>query len=69
MEFLKSAAESFNQCDKKLELHTIDGVTAAQNPHQQTLEYVRVMRKNNDALHIIDRDFPTDWRPTVVPGN
>jgi hypothetical protein len=69
MEFLKSAAESLNQCDEKLKLHTIDGVTAAQNPHQQTLEYVRVMKKKNDDLHIPDRDFPTDWRPTVLRSN
>ena len=69
MEFLKSAAESLNQCDEKLKLHTTDGVTAAQNPQQQTLEYVRVMKKKNDNLHITDRDFPADWRPTVLRSN
>ena len=69
MEFLKGAAESLNQCDEKLKLHTIDGVTAAQNPQQQTLEYVRVMKKKNDGWHIPDRDFPTDWRPTVLRSN
>jgi hypothetical protein len=69
MEFLKSAAESLNQCDEKLKLHTIDGVTAAQNPQQQTLEYVRMMKKKNDDLHIPDRDFPTDWRPMVLRSN
>ncbi|HKQ79360.1 MAG TPA: hypothetical protein VJ810_37040 [Blastocatellia bacterium] len=64
MEFLKSAAESLNQCDEKLELQTTD---AAQNPQQETLEYVRVMKKKNNHLHIPDRDFPTDWKPTVLP--
>jgi hypothetical protein len=69
MEFLKGAAESLNQCDEKLKLHTIDGATAAQKPYQLTLEFVKVMRKKNDDLHIPDRDFPTDWRPTVLRSN
>jgi hypothetical protein len=69
MEFLKSAAENLNLCDEKLKLHTTDGAAAARNPHQQTLEYIRMMRKKNDDLHVTDRDFPTDWRPTLLPGN
>lgn len=69
LEFLKSAAENLNLCDEKLKLHTTDGTAAARNPHQQTLEYVRMMRKKNDDLHVTDRDFPTDWRPTLLPGN
>jgi hypothetical protein len=69
MEFLKSAAENLNLCDEKLKLQTTDGAAAARNPHQQTLEYVRMMKKKNDDLHITDRNFPTDWRPTLLPGN
>ena len=69
MEFLKSAAENLNLCDEKLKLQTTDGAAAARNPHQQTLEYVRMMKKKNDDLHVTDRDFPTDWRPTLLPGN
>jgi hypothetical protein len=69
MEFLKSAAENLNRCDEKLKLHTTDSAAAARNPHQQTLEYVKVMRKKNDDLHVTDRDFPTDWRPALLPGN
>jgi hypothetical protein len=69
MEFLKSAAENLNQCDEKLKLHTTDGAAAARNPHQQTLEYIRMIRKKNDDLHVTDRDFPTDWRPTLLPSN
>jgi hypothetical protein len=69
MEFLKSAAENLNLCDEKLNLQTTDGAAAARNPHQQTLEYVRMMRKKNDNLHVTDRNFPTDWRPTLLPGN
>jgi len=69
MEFLKSAAENLNLCDEKLKLQTTDGAAAARNPHQQTLEYVRMMRKKNEDLHVTNRDFPTDWRPTLLPGN
>jgi hypothetical protein len=69
MEFLKSAAENLNLCDEKLKLQTTDGAAAARNPHQQTLEYVRMMKKKNDDLHVTDRNFPTDWRPTLLPGN
>jgi hypothetical protein len=69
LEFLKSAAENLNLCDEKLTLQTTDGAAAARNPHQQTLEYVRMMRKRNDNLHVTDREFPTDWRPTLLPGN
>jgi hypothetical protein len=69
MEFLKTAAENLNLCDEKLKLHKTDGAAAARNPHQQTLEYVRMMRKKNEDLHVTDRDFPTDWRPTLLPGN
>lgn len=69
MEFLKSAAEILNQCFEKLNLQAIDGATAAKNPHQQTFEYIKVMRKKNDELHVTDRNFPEDWRPMILPGN
>jgi len=69
LEFLKSAAENLNLCDEKLKLHTTDGTAAARNPHQQTLEYVKMMRKKNDDLHVTDSNFPTDWRPSLLPGN
>jgi hypothetical protein len=69
IEFLKSAAENLNLCDEKLKLHTTDRAEVARNPHQQTLEYIKMMRKKNDDLHVTDKYFPTDWRPTLLPGN
>jgi hypothetical protein len=69
MEFLKGAAETLNQCDEKLKLDKPDSVAVARNPHQQTVEYVRTMRKKNEGLHVTDRNFPDDWRPTLLPGN
>jgi hypothetical protein len=69
MEFLKGVAENLNQCDEKLKLDTPDSGAVARNPHQQTVEYVRAMRKKNEDLHVTDRNFPDDWRPTLIPGN
>jgi len=69
MEFLKNAAENLNQCDEKLKLHTTGDIAAARNLHQQTLEYVKVMRKENESLHVTDGMFPSDWRPALLPND
>lgn len=65
LEFLKSAAENLNQCDEKLKLDKI--ATAAPNSPQQTLEYIRMMRKKNKDLHVTNGMFPEDWRPAPLP--
>jgi hypothetical protein len=62
MEFLKSAAENLNQCEEKLKLEA----AAAQNPHQQIMEYIRMMRKKNKYSHVTDGLFPWDWRPLLL---
>jgi hypothetical protein len=67
MEFLKSAAGNLNQCEVKLKLPATDGVTSAQNPQQEALEYIKAMRKANKGLHVTDGNFPTDWRPQLFP--
>jgi hypothetical protein len=63
LEFLKSAAENLNQCDEKLKLDKTAGPTAGQNPSQQALEYIRMMRKKNKDLHVTNGMYPDDWRP------
>ncbi|MBO0723959.1 MAG: hypothetical protein J2P52_00040 [Blastocatellia bacterium] len=68
MEFLKSAAESLNQCDNKLKLDTAAGAATMRNSHQQTLEFIRMMRKKNENLHVTNGMFPADWRPTPLPN-
>ncbi|HEY7181799.1 MAG TPA: hypothetical protein VIC84_10295 [Blastocatellia bacterium] len=68
MDFLKSAAESLNQCDEKLKLDKAAGAAAMPNSHQQILEYVRMMRKKNESLHVTNGMFPEDWRPTLLPN-
>jgi hypothetical protein len=67
MEFLKSVAGNLNQCDEKLKLPATGGVTAAQDSHQQALEYIKEMKKKNKGLHVTDGMFPSGWRPTLFP--
>jgi hypothetical protein len=69
MEFLKSVAWNFNQCDEKLKLPAASGVTAAQDLHKQAFEYIKELKKkNNKSLHVTDGMFPSDWRPTLFPN-
>ncbi len=68
MEFLRRAAESLNQCGEKVKLHKLnwsqwDEVVTKHNLPLHPLEYIRIMRKKNDELHVTDERFPTDWRP------
>lgn len=68
MEFLTSAAESLNQCDEKLKPFKLDGhPVASLDPQQRPLEYIKIIRKENDRLHVTDGEFPTDWRPILLP--
>jgi hypothetical protein len=69
MEFLRRAAESLNQCGEKVKLHRLnwsqwDEVVTKHNLPLHPLEYIRIMRKKNDELHVTDARFPADWRPT-----
>jgi hypothetical protein len=68
MEFLRRTAESLNQCGEKVKLHKLnwsqwDEVVTKHNLPLHPLEYIRLMRKKNDELHVTDARFPTDWRP------
>jgi hypothetical protein len=70
MEFLRRAAESINLCGEKIQLHKLtwhenDQIVTKFNIPQHPLEYIRVMRKKNDKLHVTDERFPRDWRPTT----
>ena len=69
MEFLRRTAESLNQCGNKVTLHKLnwsqwDEVVTKHQLPLHPLEYIRIMRKRNDQLHVTDDKFPTDWRPT-----
>ncbi len=69
MEFLRRTAESLNLCGEKVKLHNLnwsqwDEVVTKHHLPEHPLEYIRVMRKRNDDLHVTDERFPADWRPT-----
>ena len=68
MEFLRRTAESLNQCGEKVKLHRLnwsqwDEVVTKHQLPLHPLEYIRIMRKKNDELHVTDERFPADWRP------
>jgi hypothetical protein len=68
MEFLRRAAESLNQCGEKAKLHKLnwsqwDEVVTKYNLPLHPLEYIRIMRKKNEELHVTDEKFPANWRP------
>jgi hypothetical protein len=70
MEFLRRAAESLNQCGEKIQLHKLnwhqhDQIVTKHNIPQHPLEYIRLMRKKNDQLHVTDERFPKGWRPAT----
>jgi hypothetical protein len=73
-EFLRLVAEGLNQCGEKVKLYRPtqgerDEIASKYNPSRHPLEYVRVMRKKNDELHVNDAAFPWSWRPAVQsPG-
>ena len=69
MEFLRRTAESLNQCGEKVKLHKLnwsqwDEVVTKHQLPLHPLEYIRIMRRTNDGLHVTDGKFPADWRPT-----
>ncbi|MCI0663278.1 MAG: hypothetical protein L0220_19605 [Acidobacteria bacterium] len=54
----------------KLEKLNIDRgdhpINQLDSPHRP-VEYIKIMRKENDRWDILDGMFPTDWRPELTP--
>jgi hypothetical protein len=72
-EFFNKLAEPLNQCGEKLKLdkpnRATDGLATKDNLHHQPLEFIRIVRKKNDELHIPDASFPWGWQPLLqLPG-
>ncbi|HYP53134.1 MAG TPA: hypothetical protein VEQ42_06315, partial [Pyrinomonadaceae bacterium] len=71
MEFIRRTAEAINQCDEKVRLHRLswsqwDQVVSKHNLPQHPIEYIRIMRVNNEKLHVTDAMFPVGWRPAQL---
>lgn len=70
MEFFSKVAEGLNQCGEKANLRRPsqrerDEIVSKYAPPQRMLEYTKMMKKNNDELHVNNAVFPWSWRPVV----
>ncbi len=74
MEFLTKVVEGLNQCGEKTRLYkptlSEQGEIASRyETPRRMLEYIRMLRKKNEELHISDVEFPWQWRPMIqAPG-
>ncbi len=72
MEFIKNVVESLNRCEEKVKLEKLNidrgdhPINQLDSPHRP-VEYIKIMRKENDRWDILDGMFPTDWRPELTP--
>ncbi|MGA9769781.1 MAG: hypothetical protein WBV94_12125 [Blastocatellia bacterium] len=70
LEFIKKVAESINQCGEKARLQSLtqrerDEIVSKFNSSSRPLEYIKVMRKKNDDLHVNNKVYPWSWRPVL----
>lgn len=68
LEFVRKVAESFKPCGEKAKLqaltqHERDEIASKYTSPQRPFEYIKVMRKKNDELHVNNKLFPWGWRP------
>jgi len=71
MEFIKQVVESLNRCEEKVKLEKLnidrdDHPINRLDPRQRPVEYIKILRKENDRWQILDGMFPTDWRPELT---
>jgi hypothetical protein len=72
MDFLPKVVERLNVCGEKIKPPQTDKPAANETVSKQILpllplEYIRAMRKKNDARHIMNSMFPTGWTPMQSP--
>lgn len=70
IEFLTKTSEGLNQCGEKSKLdrptaRERDESVSKHSLSQQPLEFIRLMRRKNNELHVADRAFPWGWRPLI----
>ncbi len=70
LEFLTRVADGLNQCGEKASLYRPtrseqDEIASRYALPRRMLEYIRMLRKKNEDLHISDADFPWQWRPMI----
>ncbi len=70
MEFLRQTAGGLIQCGEKNRLHNPtrgerDELVARHAPQQRPLEFIRIMRNQNEELNVTGATFPWSWRPML----
>ena len=71
IKFLRMTAEGLDQCGEKTGLYRPSQtvIDSAFDPPRRMTEYIKIMRKKNDKLHLSDAVFPWQWRPMIrAPG-
>ncbi|MEW6213389.1 MAG: hypothetical protein AB1631_34155, partial [Acidobacteriota bacterium] len=70
MEFMTKVIEGLNQCGEKARLYRPtrserEEIASRHDAARRLLEYIKMMRKKNEELHIDDAAFPWQWRPMI----
>jgi hypothetical protein len=72
MTLLKKVVESLTSCGSKLKLEQANrerADSANQSIQQQTVGFVRALRKSNNLLHVPNALIPWGWQPVIqLPG-
>jgi hypothetical protein len=70
LEFLRSVAESPNQCSEMVKLQKLtpaerERIISQQKIPEYLVEFIGEMRRRNEGLHVADAAFPVSWRPIL----
>jgi hypothetical protein len=70
MDLITQTANAIEPCGQnvtlqKLNRAALDEINAKYKPSLRPLEYIKAMRQRNIEMHVPDRLFPWNWRPTV----
>lgn len=70
LELLSEATKSLKQCGDRLKINKVsrsesDDVVGKLSPPLQPFEYIRILRKKNQELHVTNSMYPWVWRPLI----
>ncbi|HSB11712.1 MAG TPA: hypothetical protein VLM38_19640 [Blastocatellia bacterium] len=65
LEFFRKIIEPLDKCGDKVKLDKLDSLVTKDDLHHRPIDFIRVMRKRNEDLHVKDSFFPWGWRPML----
>lgn len=70
LELLDEATKSLKQCGDRLKMNKVtrgerDEIVGKFSAPRQPFEYIRIMRKKNQELHVTNSMYPWVWRPLI----